>query len=345
MNYIKLLSFALALFLFNSVNAQDFDLRTTQSGHDIIVEIIYTGSGSVPTTADFLLDLNFELQGTDLNMSFGAINNTAGWGVNTQGSQSTSGGFVRQTYGLSNAPINFPTDLSSTVYTEIARITTDAAPGSVISVGESGTHPTNPGIPFLNVNGLDFTPSVTAGAALPLDLTTFSVGKHDAISSLLKWTTEMEEDFSHFTVERSLDGVNWRPVADIKATGNQGIQTSDYQFVDRQIPFASEAISTVYYRLKMIDLNGKFEWSKVESVEFENRVQDVQVYPNPTADWITIQSKSDITELIVFDIDGKIVLQRPYTGPVDMSSFNAGMYKLFIKTTTGTITKTVVKID
>lgn len=345
MNYIKLLTLALTVFFMNGLSAQDFDLRTTQSGQDIVVEIIYTGGGAAPTTGDFLLDLNFELQSTDETMTFGAINNTAGWGVNTQGAQTVEGGFARRTFGLSNAPINFPVDLSDATYTEIARITTDAAAGSVISVGAAGTHPTNPGIPFLNVNGADFTPSTTGGAALPLDLITFNVTKHDALSSLLTWTTEMEQDFSHFNVQRSLDGTNWRPIADVKGSRINTVQINSYELIDNEIPFLTSEETTVYYRLKMIDLNGKFEYSDIKSIDFENRNDIVNVYPNPTVDFINVTADTEVNDVIIYNIDGKIVLQQKYSGKIDISSYDAGLYKVIIKTQSGSTTKTIVKLD
>lgn len=325
--------------------AQDFDLRTTQSGLDIVVEIIYTGGGTAPTTSDFLLDLNFELQSTDVSMTFGSINNAAGWGVNTQGSQSVSGGFARRTYGLSNAPINFPVDLSDATYTEIARITTDAAAGSIISVGAAGTHPVNDGIPFLNVNGTDFIPTTTAGAALPVELTYFQAARYNDNSATLEWEAATELDFSHYEIERSMDGRTWNNISKVqgKALNTLG---AEYSYLDMNIPLPRATATNVYCRLKMVDNDGEYEYSDIRTVGFESQAIDIEVYPNPTANVIRVDSEFPVTHVSVFNVDGKLVIDQDYLdSEIDLKQMNSGLYRVVITTEAGQFIKSIIKIE
>jgi hypothetical protein len=75
----------------------------------------------------------------------------------------------------------------------------------------------------------------------------------------LSWTTRNETNSDKFELQRSFDGVNFSGIIDVPAAGNSTTEKT-YQYIDKP-PKASETVSRVYYRLKMVDLNTSFVYS------------------------------------------------------------------------------------
>ncbi len=114
-----------------------------------------------------------------------------------------------------------------------------------------------------------------AMVVLPVELTSFeaSVSGHDIV---LNWKTASETNNYGFEVQKSNDGVNFLTLGFVKGSGNSS-SGSAYSYTDRQMNGKS------YYRLKQIDFDGTFAYSKV--IETENYsvtgYQLYQNYPNP----------------------------------------------------------------
>ncbi|MFN5982344.1 MAG: T9SS type A sorting domain-containing protein [Fluviicola sp.] len=117
-----------------------------------------------------------------------------------------------------------------------------------------------------NGNGSGTDPSVaiddiriTAPTPLSLDLLSFEADKKTNGTEVV-WKAQKEKDFSHYELERSKDGIIYEKIY----TRNgycTGTEACNYSYLDIQ---HSEL---VFYRLKMIDKNGKFTYSKVISLE------------------------------------------------------------------------------
>ena len=90
----------------------------------------------------------------------------------------------------------------------------------------------------------------------------------------------------------------------MKAVGNSNV-TVDYSYMDSKISNKN------FYRLKMIDYDGTFSYSKVVSVTMDIKgVQVALVYPNPFAEKIQLQIISERAEQVVIKIinnEGKVV--------------------------------------
>lgn len=91
---------------------------------------------------------------------------------------------------------------------------------------------------------------------LPVQMISFKSRK-EGVHNLLQWITASEKDSEKFEVERSLDGKNFKKIGEVRSVGTMNI-VSNYEFKD----YYPEA-SVVYYRLKQIDFNGEFEYSKM----------------------------------------------------------------------------------
>jgi hypothetical protein len=109
---------------------------------------------------------------------------------------------------------------------------------------------------------------------LPVHLVSFSAQYVDG-QVQLKWQSSAEENTSHFEVEKSADGKNFTPVLTKKAQGNSSSLVSYNATHNR--PYNG----TSYYRLKMVDLDGTFEYSKLAVVSAEATLV-VRAYPNPS---------------------------------------------------------------
>ncbi|WP_158858956.1 translocation/assembly module TamB domain-containing protein [Lunatibacter salilacus] len=103
--------------------------------------------------------------------------------------------------------------------------------------------------------------------------------------SNIVWETTKEWENSHFEVERSLSGVDgYTVVGEISAVGYSDL-ISSYMFEDQAIPIHK---GFVYYRIKQVDLNGKYAYSETVSVMVQNISENSTAskwvaYPNPTS--------------------------------------------------------------
>ena len=153
--------------------------------------------------------------------------------------------------------------------------------------------------------------------ALPVELIDFEALPESRRHARLRWRTASESNSSHFLVERSNDGYSWEPVGEVKAAGNS-ILEQGYSFLDENVYDPAAGPALFYYRLRMVDLNETFEYSRVRSVAFEGNapIQAVRVYPNPVGrqEGLSVELLGLTTEVPVhfrlFDTAGRLILQR-----------------------------------
>lgn len=145
--------------------------------------------------------------------------------------------------------------------------------------------------------------TVAMGAPLPIELISFTAKKEQQTTAL-EWETASELNNEKFLVERSANGADFTPIGEVLGNGTTTIAQS-YYFTDR-LPISG----TNYYRLKQIDFDGNFEFSKVVSVSFGDSKNRVQLYPTITNDAITLSFSSPTDEpgsIQIFDYNGKFV--------------------------------------
>lgn len=101
--------------------------------------------------------------------------------------------------------------------------------------------------------------SATTLGVLPVKLISWeAIAGKDKVQ--LQWKTSMEENASHFVIERSADGTNFTPLHTVDAKGNSQVEVSYSK--DDEHPLTGRS----YYRLKMVDVDGKTEYSVVRTV-------------------------------------------------------------------------------
>lgn len=131
----------------------------------------------------------------------------------------------------------------------------------------------------------DFKYTVPQDVTLPVSLKSFDA-KLASGKALLNWTAS-ETKFSHYIVERSTDGKSYSDRTMVFATGKESIDAS-YSFSEN-VSGVSEGL--VYYRLKMVDIDGTSKYSQIRIIKLNSQKSGVAIstYPNP------VQSELRIT--------------------------------------------------
>jgi hypothetical protein len=99
----------------------------------------------------------------------------------------------------------------------------------------------------------------------PVELLYFTV-KEEGNNAALRWSTASEKNSSYFSIEKSNDGINFSEIGTVNARGfSSNLVTYGYE--DRQF------YSTSYYRLKMVDIDGSYEYSRIAVLEKDEYVR------------------------------------------------------------------------
>jgi hypothetical protein len=103
--------------------------------------------------------------------------------------------------------------------------------------------------------------------------------------SILQWQTVNEVNTKEFVIERSSDGMLFSAIGVVK-TSNR-IETNNYSYSDNS--FNKE---TSFYRLKMIDIDGRFEYSKIVTIK-NNVIKGLQILGTPVSTMLTLNRLKD----------------------------------------------------
>ena len=144
---------------------------------------------------------------------------------------------------------------------------------------------------------------------MPLNLLTFR-GSSQNNSTLLDWETANEINTSQFIIERSIDGRNFSRIGAVAAAGTSNINNK-YSFTDYNV--ADHSSSILYYRLKMVDKDGAFTYSKVVMISLPFITGRVSVFPNPSSHEVNVTittSTEGKVQLNLVDNTGRVVLQN-----------------------------------
>ena len=171
-------------------------------------------------------------------------------------------------------------------------------------------------------------------AAVPVTLMEFN-GRLINNDITLYWKTASEQNSKSFQLERSYTGNGFKLVGSTKASGFSN-SIKSYQYTD---PDISQEIN--YYRLKQIDEDGKFTYSKVVVIRNPMKIKNkFKILGNPIRDHLDIQWGTDqqgVGELIVVDMSGSIITK--WNGKINpgtrmriaMPILNKGIYSLQVR--------------
>jgi hypothetical protein len=164
--------------------------------------------------------------------------------------------------------------------------------------------------------------------SLPVELVSFTASiKNNQV--LLIWVTETEVNNYGFEILRSTQNDNWKKLGFVEGNGNSN-SPKDYSFIDNNVNGG-----TYSYRLKQIDNDGKFEYSKVIEINVGTPIEYElsQNYPNPfnpsTTIRFSIPEKGNV-KLMIYNILGETVatlLNEAKEAGVHTISYNAAELK------------------
>jgi hypothetical protein len=170
---------------------------------------------------------------------------------------------------------------------------------------------------------------------LPLGLLRFTGANVQGVAQL-NWVITNQKAWTQFVVERSADGRSFGPVGSVRAQAN-GRSTNTYVYADRGL------VQNTYYRLRMIDADGKVEYSQAVYLTVQNAVaRMVAFFPNPAtaSAELAIDGQTDLQEGVQVDvvgIDGRTVYSLEgtleevnHTLPSQVQAMPKGMYQVRI---------------
>jgi hypothetical protein len=166
--------------------------------------------------------------------------------------------------------------------------------------------------------------------SLPLRLLSFTVTKENS-RALLKWSTTTEINTDKFIIEKSNDGIHYTVIGTVTAARNT---INNYQFTDNAL---SKGVN--FYRLKMKDADGHFQYSPVRTVLYGGSDVAVQVYPNPvTKGVLYINSAVNCSRIELSDASGKVIRAINVQGlqnQLPVTGITAGVYFVTVITDAG----------
>ena len=168
---------------------------------------------------------------------------------------------------------------------------------------------------------------MSTSTPLPVQLLSFETTV-DKGHVVVNWTTTTETNNDFFSIERSVDAVNWSLLTNIKGAGTSS-SLINYTTLDE-----NSLQGTSYYRLKQTDFDGKFSYSKLNVVTIDASIIELKIYPNPTENQITVEGPSfEIRTLSVYDVLGEDVTEKVLTLEkgefktiLDFSNLGSGVY-------------------
>ncbi|HET9056892.1 MAG TPA: T9SS type A sorting domain-containing protein [Chitinophagaceae bacterium] len=174
----------------------------------------------------------------------------------------------------------------------------------------------------------------TRTSVLPITLSYFNARPENNSKVILNWVTESELNNEYYTIERSQDNKNYKPVAMVLGALTTSIRQS-YEYKDNVADV--DLSKVIYYRIKQTDIDGRNTYSPVRSVKFNQKKNLVQVNPNPIVDNITVKYWSEANgsmDIRLINTNGQLVankksnLNKGFNNIVlnNLGSLNKGLY-------------------
>lgn len=222
--------------------------------------------------------------------------------------------------------------------------------------------PVIPGLPLTNTTGVFYVPnyntnqtltfetehlncfdintiSFICAVILPVEFLDFTAKPRDEISVELNWEIMQELNVAKYKVEKSTDGIDFVEIGEVSAKMNKN-GPGNYNYIDMD-PFWG----TNYYRLKVMDKDGTFYYSKIATVVFKAKRYAAKIYPNPAKNIIFVDhSFPDSGPLIVSIFSNLNILveqirfERNQIKPTlsfSLENYIAGMYIIKIEDESG----------
>ncbi len=214
-----------------------------------------------------------------------------------------------------------------------------AAVGNVLSMAIIDG---NPAISYQDYTNSDlkYIRASVANGILPVELTSFKAElMKEGVE--LTWQTASEENNDGFEIQRSTDRRNWKILDFVEGYGTTS-DKQDYNYTDTE---ATDGIS--YYRLKQIDYDGDFEYSKVEVITVKGLNEAAtKIYPTMVQNDLNVEGGQG--EIMIYNTLGQPVgsaIQHDLYTRISLSHLPKGQYFLSIQNGNAVSTSSFVKTE
>ncbi|MDP4285689.1 MAG: T9SS type A sorting domain-containing protein [Bacteroidota bacterium] len=307
----------------------------------LLLQVLFVFSFEVNAQVDFM-DAYEQQSGATVNITMvrnAAIDAGSRLGYQTTIASPAGGALYRIKYGNSAHPSSWIIEYSGNggvswlldFYNDVA---SSPLPPSMIN-GTWVADPTDGVDTYGNPDVLITLSGDVQDEALPVTLLSFT-GKSSSDGNQLSWTATVEINVSSYVIERSSDGQNFSSIGTVAAK-NGG---SNYEFTDA----TAIDIARIYYRLRMIDNDGHYQYSAIVSIiNSGNNDSKYRIVPNPvTSDILNIKTGNTTLNgiyITILDVTGKKELQMQLSAAelnegnihISVSALSAGTYFLQIR--------------
>ncbi|MCF0074906.1 DUF4347 domain-containing protein [Dyadobacter sp. CY261] len=167
---------------------------------------------------------------------------------------------------------------------------------------------------------------------LPVTLVNFDAARRES-EATLQWATSQETNSSHFEIQRSAKGQVWQPIGSVVAN-TESSTLRNYEFTDHT-PMPGENL----YRLKMVDLDGSFAYSRIRNVNFGVQPIEISTYPNPATERIffNLADTRTVSGIAIYNLSGMLVsrFDTYTTDGIPVQNLSAGSYLVKLDTSDG----------
>ena len=172
---------------------------------------------------------------------------------------------------------------------------------------------------------------------LPVTLLYFKIQDVSTSGIDLRWATATEKNFEYFQIERAGSDLNFEAIGEVNSAGGMNVTTS-YTYLDNT-PLKDKN----YYRLKIVDLDGSYEYSGVIVAESIHGTRaDISVYPTIIDDSFTVELNGEFAipvKMTLVDAAGNTIYQanlETATSTVDVpANMKTGTYLVRLFTSEG----------
>lgn len=146
----------------------------------------------------------------------------------------------------------------------------------------------------------------------------------------LNWAAASEQNLNFYQVEHSADAQNWTALTTVKGKENTNL-TVHYEYTHNK-PFEGKN----FYRLKIVDKDGTFEYSPVRLLAI-TEAQPMDIYPNPVSNRLHIEANGrDVRQMSIYDAQGRLILLiNKQSNSINTANLQAGTYIIEIQTSKG----------
>jgi hypothetical protein len=187
----------------------------------------------------------------------------------------------------------------------------------------------------------DYGIYIQSTSPLPIELLFFDAKLVEDNIVELQWSTSSETNNDFFNIEKSRDGNQWELLEKINGAGHSNHKIDYLTFDDN--PFTGLS----YYRLKQTDFNGDYEYSEIRSVSTNGVLEEIEIYPNPTEEKVTIKGSAyELSSIRIMNSLGQQIdlhkvkwLNNNSSVVIDFTDLARGIYYVQTKTLVNKVIK------